>query len=72
LDRWIYDGDDGHAFLRLVEPDRYTLAPRHDPARRVLLHYGWVEAVGKEAGRKAADARAERASNGFRSRKKSS
>ena len=70
LNRWTCDGDDGYAFLRLVEQDRYTLAPRHDPARRVLLHYGWVEATGQEAGRKSADARAERAANGFRSRKK--
>jgi hypothetical protein len=70
LDRWTQDGDDGHAFLRLLEEGRYSLAPRHEPTRRVLLHYGWLEKTGQEAGKKSVVARAERALNHFRSLKR--
>ncbi|MBN1335501.1 MAG: hypothetical protein JXB39_06025 [Deltaproteobacteria bacterium] len=48
LDRWRRDGPDGPAFLREVSRDRFTLAPVHEDARRVLLLFGREAKDGRE------------------------
>jgi hypothetical protein len=57
IDRWRQDGDDGPAFVEVVEPDRYTLASAHAPARNFLLQSGKMEIDAAKAGRRGAAVR---------------
>lgn len=41
LDRWTCDGEDGHAFLRLVEQDRYTLVSHPSTTTREAPRPAW-------------------------------
>lgn len=65
-ERWHRDGPDGPALLREVSRGRVTLAPAHEEARLVLVHYGRRERAGREAGLRSARERDRRPPGGRR------
>lgn len=57
IDRWTRDGDDGPAFLKRIDLDRYTVGDAHAWARRFLEQGGHDMIVGSKAGQKSVAAR---------------
>jgi hypothetical protein len=57
LDRWTQDGDDGPAFLKVVESSRYTLGDTHAVPRAFIEDGGRRELEGSRAGEKGATKR---------------
>jgi hypothetical protein len=58
IDRWIQDGDDAPAFLKLVDADRYTLADRFTLERHFIETGGQRELDGSSNGKSSAEKRA--------------
>jgi hypothetical protein len=52
LERWLRDGDDGHAFLASPSAGRYTLGPAHAHERDFLVMAGRMSAGAARGGRR--------------------
>jgi len=51
LDRWLRDGDDAPAFLKLVGKDCYALGEHHKKAQEFIIQAGKKEIKGCKAGK---------------------
>lgn len=52
MDRWTQDGIDAPAFLKIIEPDRYSLGSAHSIAQDFIMSAGKKEKMGTIAAKK--------------------
>ena len=51
IDRWVQDGTDAPAFLKLIEDDCYALGSNFKKAQDFIIQAGKKEIRGAQAGR---------------------
>jgi hypothetical protein len=69
IERWLTDGDDGPAMLKLVDRDRYTLGDAHASIREFLMEGGRMELGRSIQGKKGNQIKRSRVVMALKSRK---